>query len=78
MTDACGSFPSRAAFAQIISPIPCPCPADFDFSGGIDGFDLAAFFQAWESGDMSADLDESGGIDFGDVSSFFRSYEGGC
>lgn len=78
ITDACGSFPSRPAFAQIVSPLPCPCPADFDGSGGIDGSDLAFFFEAFEQGDMSADLDESGGIDFGDVGSFFASFEGGC
>lgn len=78
ITDACGSFPSRPAFAQIVDPLPCPCPADFDGSGGVDGADIAFFFEAWEQGDMSADLDESGGIDFGDVGSFFTSFEGGC
>lgn len=78
ITDACGSFPSRPAFAVIVSPLPCPCPADFDGSGGIDGSDLAFFFEAFEQGDVSADLDESGGIDFGDVGSFFASFEGGC
>lgn len=78
VTDSCGSFPSRAAFAQIVEPLPCPCPADFDQSGGIDGSDLMAFFLMWEAGEMVADLDESGGIDYGDVTSFFASYEGGC
>ena len=78
ITDACGSFPSNPTFVNVASPVPCPCPADFDQSGGIDGFDVGAFFEAFEAGASEADLDESGGIDGFDIGSFFRSFEGGC
>lgn len=58
----------------------CPaCPADFDGNGGVDGGDLAAFFEAFESGDACADVDGNGGVDGGDLGSFFTAFEsGGC
>ncbi|MBS0196118.1 MAG: hypothetical protein JSR77_05115 [Planctomycetes bacterium] len=56
-----------------------PCPADFNQDGGVDGSDVAAFFQAWEGGDASSDVNQDGGIDGGDVEYFFvRWSAGGC
>lgn len=54
------------------------CPADFDANGGVDGADLAAFFQAYEAGDDAADIDRNGGIDGADLAYFFTRYEAGC
>jgi enterochelin esterase-like enzyme len=59
---------------------PCPpCAADFDANGGVDGGDLAAFFNDFESGHPCADVDHNGGIDGGDLAQFFVAFEqGGC
>ena len=55
------------------------CPADFNCDGGIDGDDIAAFFEAWENGDLTADTNGDGGVDGDDISTFFVSWEnGGC
>ncbi len=54
------------------------CPSDFNLDGGVDGSDVNAFFDAWESGDMSADLNADGGVDGGDVEVFFEHWEAGC
>jgi spore coat protein A len=56
-----------------------PCPADFNQDGGVDGADVEAFFDAWESGAPSADVNQDGGIDGSDVETFFAAWEaGGC
>jgi glycosidase len=58
---------------------PAACPADFNQDGGIDGSDIAAFFEAWEAGDTLADVNEDGGVDGSDIASFFLVWEaGGC
>ncbi|MBS0198009.1 MAG: matrixin family metalloprotease [Planctomycetes bacterium] len=63
----------------VLISISAPCPADFDASGGIDGSDVEAFFNAWSAGDISADVDQNGGIDGADVEVFFQAWEaGGC
>lgn len=54
------------------------CIADFDGNGGIDGGDLAAFFEAFETGDPTADVDGNGGVDGGDLAFFFERFEAGC
>jgi len=55
-----------------------PCLADFNLDGGVDGGDVADFFNAWENGDSSADVNLDGGIDGDDVSTFFNHWENGC
>lgn len=54
------------------------CISDFDQSGGIEGQDLASFFEAFEAGSPAADLDQSGGIDASDIATFIRAFEAGC
>lgn len=54
------------------------CLADFDVSGGVDSYDVAAFFAVYESGDPLADLDLSGGVEPADIAVFFAAYESGC
>ncbi|MCX5689370.1 MAG: hypothetical protein NTV94_06210 [Planctomycetota bacterium] len=55
------------------------CPADFNEDGGVDGADVAAFFVAWERGDILADVSVDGGVDAADVEVFFNAWEaGGC
>ncbi len=54
------------------------CVADIDSNGGIDGNDLATFFNVYESGDPAADIDFNGGIDGNDLAAFFTAYEAGC
>ncbi len=51
--------------------------ADFDGSGGVDGDDIVAFFEAWQMGENSADFDESGGVDGDDITAFFVAWERG-
>ncbi len=58
--------------------LPSVCIADFNVDGGIDGSDIGAFFEVWESGDVRADVNEDGGIDGSDVTSFFELWEAGC
>lgn len=59
---------------------PCPdCPADYNQDGGIDGSDVAAFFNAWSNGQPCADVNQDGGIDGSDVAAFFVVWQnGGC
>ncbi|MCX5691195.1 MAG: hypothetical protein NTV94_15650 [Planctomycetota bacterium] len=57
---------------------PPACPADFNQDGGIDGADIAAFFEAWEAGSPSSDINQDGGIDLEDVNLFFVRWESGC
>lgn len=57
---------------------PAVCIADMDFNGGIDGTDLAIFFNAFEAGNPAADLDRNGGIDGTDLATFFNAFETGC
>lgn len=56
-----------------------PCIADFNVDGGIDGADLAAFFEAWQAGDFLADVNQDGGVDGGDAAAFMAAWTaGGC
>jgi len=61
-------------------PSPCsPCAADFNQDGGIDGSDIAAFFEAFESGATCGDVNQDGGIDGSDIEAFINVFEqGGC
>lgn len=71
-TNACGTTTSVAAQVTVF------CAADFNQDGGIDGSDVAAFFENWEQGEMSADVNADGGIDGSDVDFFFDRWERGC
>lgn len=53
------------------------CIADFNQDGGIDGADVEAFYDAWESGSDAADVNADGGIDGADVETFFAEWESG-
>jgi hypothetical protein len=58
---------------------PGPCIADFNQDGGVDGADVASFFDAWENGLSAADVNADGGVDGSDVDTFFAAWEsGGC
>lgn len=59
---------------------PCgECAADFNLDGGIDGSDVAAFFEAWEAATPCSDVNGDGGIDGSDVQAFFVVWQaGGC
>ncbi len=52
------------------------CRADWDRSGGVDGDDIAAFFEDWQMGE--ADIDQSGGTDGDDIAFFFTRWQAGC
>lgn len=55
------------------------CVADFNQDGGVDGSDIAAFFEQWESGLECADTNADGGIDGSDIEAFILAWEsGGC
>lgn len=56
-----------------------PCIADFNADGGVDGADVAAFFEAWQGGDFLADVNADGGVDGGDATDFMAAWSGaGC
>ncbi len=72
--------PSHFGVYEVMACDPCPvCPADWDWSGGVDGADVAAFFVDYEQGNRCADVDDSAGVDATDMAIFFQAYEaGGC
>ena len=74
-SNPCGSTTSIPADVLVVPP----CPADFNRDGGIDGADIAAFFDAWETGDLSADVNLDHMLDNSDIDAFFLAWEaGGC
>jgi hypothetical protein len=54
------------------------CLADFNADGGVDGMDVASFFDAWGSGQDRADVNVDGGVDGNDIESFFVRWQEGC
>lgn len=70
--DSCGCLPTDIAQLNV------QATGDFNGDGGIDGSDVAAFFEAWETGDAPADVNSDGGIDGSDVEWFFERWEAGC
>jgi hypothetical protein len=54
------------------------CIADFNQDGGVDGGDVEAFFNAWESADSAADVNIDGGVDGADIETFFARWTAGC
>ncbi len=54
------------------------CLADWNYSGGVDGDDVIAFFSQWDVGDIEADINNDGGVDGDDVIDFFFRWDRGC
>ncbi len=75
-----GSFSVRGGFWEgLPTDAGCPCAADYNRDGGIDGSDVASFFDDWEGGAACADVNQDGGIDGADMEVFFALWEaGGC
>lgn len=75
-----GRFSVRGGFWEgLAAGIECPCAADYNRDGGIDGTDVASFFDDWEGGASCADVNQDGGIDGTDMEVFFALWEaGGC
>ncbi|MEI7658286.1 MAG: GC-type dockerin domain-anchored protein [Phycisphaerae bacterium] len=76
------SHPFQVLFFRfvVVDPLACSlCPADFNGDGGVDGSDVAAFFDQWEAGGPCGDVNGDGGIDGQDIEAFFTLWEaGGC
>jgi hypothetical protein len=71
--------PAPRTSADAAAPCPARCPADYNMDGGVDGADVQAFFNDWETGLSNADVNLDGGVDGGDVETFFVAWEaGGC
>jgi len=68
------------SFGQVNGLVAAPfCVADFDQNGGVDGEDVAAFFEVWTNAGATADVNQSGGVDGDDVEAFFVIWtNGGC
>lgn len=69
-----GFTPANQLRALVLNPF---CIGDFNADGGVDGRDLAEFFQVWETGENSADVNLDGSIDGQDVERFFERWERG-
>lgn len=55
-----------------------PCVGDMNADGGVDGADIGAFFEIWESGEVAGDVNHDGGVDGMDVQHFIEHWERGC
>ena len=59
----------------VLDPCERPaCIADYNDDGGVDGEDVAEFFEAWSAGEIRSDVNYDGGVDGGDVSAFFSNW----
>jgi len=54
------------------------CPADFTGDGSLDIFDVFAFLDAFNNGDLSADFTDDGAYDIFDVFAFLDLFNAGC
>ncbi len=54
-----------------------PCRADYNRDGGIDGNDIAPFFDAWSAGLPDTDLNLDGGVDANDAAFFLDLWSTG-
>ncbi len=68
-------IPTTHAAAQQSSPY---CQADFDFNNRLDFFDVSAFLEAFQDGNLAADFNGSGHLNFFDVSAFLNQITGDC
>jgi hypothetical protein len=74
----CGEATSFAVLTHYIDCTTCsPCVPDFNSDGGVDGGDIAAFFDAWEASAFCADVNQDGGIDGADLAFFLWLWESG-
>lgn len=48
---------------------------DINQDGGVDGSDVEAFFDIWQTGDPAADFNGDGGVDGGDVELFYYVWQ---
>lgn len=55
-----------------------PCPADITGDGSLDFFDVSAFLQLFNAGDLAADFNDDGSLNFFDVSLFLQLFGAGC
>ncbi|MCA9303772.1 MAG: hypothetical protein KC996_06590 [Phycisphaerales bacterium] len=55
-----------------------PCPADFTGDGLLDVFDVFAFLDLFNAGDLSADFTNDGILDVFDVFAFLDAFNAGC
>ena len=56
-----------------------PCRSDYNQDGGIDGDDVASFFDAWSAGLPDTDLNLDGGVDGSDASFYMELWaRGNC
>lgn len=65
----------QTAFVLDLSP---PCPADWNDDGSLNYFDLAAFIDAYLSGDSATDLEPDGSLNIHDITTFVGLYLAGC
>ncbi|MBS0197720.1 MAG: immunoglobulin domain-containing protein [Planctomycetes bacterium] len=70
-----GNCSDTSAYSDLVY-VDIECFGDWDYSGGIDGQDIEAFFYDFEDGDADVNLD--GSTDGGDMEAFFRHWECGC
>jgi probable HAF family extracellular repeat protein len=54
-----------------------PCRSDYNQDGGIDGNDVASFFDAWSAGLPDTDLNLDGGVDANDAAFFLELWAAG-
>lgn len=54
------------------------CAADLTGDGELDFFDVSAFLNAFNAGDLSVDITGDGTLDFFDVSAFLSVFNAGC
>lgn len=54
------------------------CPADMNNDGVLNFFDISAFLQAFNAGDLSADFSNDGVFNFFDISAFLVEFSQGC
>ena len=71
-TNGCGTSSSDPAVVDVF------CVSDFNTDGGVDFYDVEAFFNGWELGAPSADVNADGGVDGQDLFWFFERWSLGC
>jgi hypothetical protein len=54
------------------------CPADIDGDGEVAFGDFLAFFNGFDTADLSADINGDSNVDFGDFLGFFNALDTGC
>lgn len=77
LLESTGELAQRQMLLQVRFDKPA-CDADMNTDGGIDGADINAFFDVWETGEVGGDLNHDGGVDGMDVQFFLEHWEAGC